>query len=86
MCGVALLISRVRREAKLVAAVKKCLYLHDRAQPGLVHVDHHPEDDQPNPAKPKTIPPGSFLPENTSPAQAHTSLDKADVMPIAQRV
>ena len=45
--GVALHITAVRRKRHFRTGVKKLLDLFNRAQLGLIHVDHHPEDDQP---------------------------------------
>ena len=77
---VALVVSPYTRgcERHLGRRLEEFLQLLDRAQPCLVHVDHHPCDDQPTPRYILTGPPsGSFLVGNARPVQAHTTLDKA---------
>ena len=79
---VALVVSRTahdgRRERHLGRGSEKVLQLLDRAKPCLVHVDHHPCDDQlPLRLLLTGAPSGSFLVGNTRPVQAHTTLDKA---------
>jgi hypothetical protein len=68
----------VRCEPHLGRRPEKFLQLLDRAQPRVVHVDHHPCDDQLAPRfAPTGQPSGSFLVGNRHPVQAHTMLDKA---------
>ncbi len=70
-----LAVAAARRKLNRRAGTEKLLDLLNRAKPLFVHVDHHPQNDQPTPPLPSAS--GSFLVGNTPRVQAHTTLDKA---------
>lgn len=59
--GITLRIVAVRRKPDLGIGAETLLELRDCGQSRVVHVDHHPEDDQPARYPTPNLPSGSFL-------------------------